>query len=603
MENLCTQENQFRPKKRSKWFWPLVGIAGVVVCAGAYVVVLKCFIDTPQRCLIELCENGSRSYYILQQGANPNACRSDGKTCLALALESCSPYAADFLLDGGADIHDDELMLLCKFMTEDDWRKSRDKRDDERLLESLRNSLTPNQYKGSGLKPFVSMALQKGNAELLEVLCSSDCYKGEDFNRAIVFAIDKDNMKFLKELATKPFFGKKVDKTLVKYALEKNKPLMALELANSGAAFEGNEKDILFRAIELRSDMWPHLAFEQRQTVCDHAGEFFLRAAKYGRTEIIKRLIDPRNKDKNILIAAGEESDGEDSGIGPWPEVDLNSHGVDALFVCLESEKYWDVVRLLLDAGADVNAISRDAEKQTLLHAYVRDFPSHILEEAFVRYLLEKGINVNAKDASGLTALHIALDRCDYLADEREKKIAALLIQNGADVNARTSSGLTPMMIAAWVGAHQDVFHLLRQKGADVNAHDDFGFTPLMWATVRRRYDSMQALLAANADVNAKTSSGANALYFALQNCDDKAVRILLAADAEADRTTIDAVTREALIRACAVDADGMDPYTFLSFHKSFPYDWTVCLTIKGHIFPSEKKAKEGDSSESGERQ
>lgn len=582
METPCTQENRFRPKKRSKWFWALVVTAGVVVCAGALFMTLGAAVE--------------------------NTSRNAKKTRLAEVLEDNRPYYSATLLEDAEHIHDDELMLLCKFLTEEDDR--RHSGADRLLLKALRHSLNSVKYKGSGLKPFVSMALQKGNAELLEVLCSSDCYKGEDFNRAIVFAIDKDNMKFLKELATKPFFGKKVDKTLVKYALEKNKPLMALELANSGAAFEGNEKDILFRAIELRSDMWPHLAFEQRQTVCDHAGEFFLHAAKYGRTEIIKRLIDPRNKDKNILIAAGEESDGEDSGIGPWPEVDLNSHGVDALFVCLESEKYWDVVRLLLDAGVDVKAISRDSEKQTLLHAYMRDFSSPDQGEEFVRYLLEKGINVNAKDASGLTALHIALAR-NYLADEREEKakveklpsVAALLIQNGADVNARTSSGLTPMMIAAWVGAHQDVFHLLRQKGADVNAHDDFGFTPLMWATVRRRYDSMQALLAANADVNAKTSSGATALYFALQNCDDKAVRILLAADAEADRTTIDAVTREALIRACAVDADGMDPYTFLSFHKSFPYDWTVCLTIKGHIFPSEKKAKEGDSSESGERQ
>ncbi|MBQ3241099.1 MAG: ankyrin repeat domain-containing protein [Akkermansia sp.] len=568
METPLAQENRFRPKKRSKWFWALVVTAGVVVCAGTLFMTLGAAVE--------------------------NTSRNAKKTRLAEVLEDNRPYYSATLLEDAEHIHDDELMLLCKFLTEEDDR--RHSGADWLLLKALRHSLNSVKYKGSGLKPFVSMALQKGNAELLEVLCSSDCYKGEDFNRAIVFAIDKDNMKLLKELATKSFSGKNVDKTLVKYALEKNKPLMALELTNSGAAFEGNEKDILFRAIELRPDMWPHLAFEQRQTVCDHAGEFFLHAAKYGRTEIIKRLIDPRNKDKNILIAAGEESDGEDSGIGPWPEVDLNSHGVDALFVCLESEKYWDVVSLLLDAGADVNAISRDAEKQTLLHAYVRDFSSPDHGEEFVRYLLEKGINVNAKDASGLTALHIALAR-NYLADEREEKakveklpsVAALLIQNGADVNARTSSGLTPMMIAAWVGAHQDVFHLLRQKGADVNARDDFGFTPLMWATVRRRYDSMQALLAANADVNAKTSSGATALYFALQNCDDKAVRILLAADAEADRTTIDAVTRESCYIACAViHADILRIPQIMR-------NADVYRMIKGHIFPSEKKAKESE--------
>lgn len=596
METPLAQENRFRPKKRSKWFWVLVGTAGVVVCAGALFITLVATLDAVDKYQTNLDE------------CKKTNLEESKKTRLALALESDNPYYASTLLDDGAHIHDDELMLLCKFMTEDDWRKSRDKRDDERLLEALRHSLNSVQYKGSGLKPFVSMALQKGNAELLEVLCSSDCYKGEDFiNRAIVLAIDTDNMKLLKKLVTKPFFGKNVDKTQVKYALEKNKPLMALELANSGAAFEGNEKEILFRAIELRPDLWSHLAFEQRQTVCDHAGEFFLHAAKYGRTEIIKRLIDPRNKDKNILIAAGEESDGEDSGIGPWPEVDLNSHGVDALFVCLESEKYWDVVRLLLDAGVDVNTRSRDDVKQTLLHAYVRDFSSPAPREEFVRYLLEKGINVNAKDASGLTALHIALARYHlsesiYAETENVKvvnlpSIAALLIQNGADVNARTDCGHTPMMIAAWVGSPQYVFLLLRQKGADVNAHDDFGYTALIWATMRWKYDFMQDLLAANADVNATTPTGATALSFALRFYDAKAVRILLAAGADADPATIDAVTREETFRMCA----GMH-YDILDIPQIMRNE-DVYRMIKGHIFPSEKKAKEGDSSESGERQ
>lgn len=568
METPCTQENRFRPKKRSKWFWALVVTAGVVVCAGTLFMTLGAAVE--------------------------NTSRNAKKTRLAEVLEDNRPYYSATLLEDAEHIHDDELMLLCKFLTEEDDR--RHSGADWLLLKALRHSLNSVKYKGSGLKPFVSMALQKGNAELLEVLCSSDCYKGEDFNRAIVFAIDKDNMKFLKELVSRPFSGKNFDKTLVRYALEKNEPLMALELANSGAAFEGNEKDILFRAIELRPDLWSHLAFEQRQTVCDHAGEFFLHAAKYGRTEIIKRLIDPRNKDKNILIAAGEESDGEDSGIGPWPEVDLNSHGVDALFVCLESEKYWDVVRLLLDAGVDVNAISRDEEKQTLLHAYMRDFSSPTHGEEFVRYLLEKGINVNAKDASGLTALHIALARC-YLADEREEKakveklpsVAALLIQNGADVNARTSSGLTPMMIAAWVGSPQYVFRLLMQKGADVNAHDDCGFTALMCATIKYNYDFMQELLAANADVNATTPTGATALSFALRAYDAKAVRVLLAADADADPASIDAVTRESCYIECAIIRADILRIPQIMRNAD------VCRMIKGHIFPSEKKAKESE--------
>lgn len=597
MEKPGKQENRFRTKKRSKWFWALAGTAGVVFCTGAYVVVMECFIDTLQHRLIESCENG---YYstgeILRGGADPNTRRRDGKTCLTLALEGSHPYVAASLLDSGADIHDDELMLLCNFLTgeRDDYRRSEDKYEVEKLHEALRNSLNSVHYKGSGLKPFVSMALQKGNARLLELLCSSDRYKGEDFNRAIVFAIDTDNMKLLKELAAKPFCGKNVDKTLVKYALEKNKPLMSLELVNSGAAFEGNEKEILFRAIELRPDLWSRLAFEHRQTVCDYAGEFFLRAAKYGRTEIIKRLIAPRNKDMNILIAAVEESDGEDSGVGPWPEVDLKSYGIDALFDCLQSGKCWEIVRLLLDAGVDVNALSRDDVKQTLLQAYLRDFSSPAPEEEFVRYLLEKGINVNAKDASGLTALHIvqarygvAARREDRAAVEVVPSISALLIQNGADVRACTDSGLTPFMIAAWVGAYKDVFHLMLQKGADVNARDKHGFTALMWATVNGQYDTMQALLAANADVNAATPTGATALSFALQKYDAEAVRILLAAGADADTSTIDAAAREAAILQYSRENNDRD---ILNLLRKMP-GLNINYMLKKHRFPSEKEA------------
>lgn len=579
MENPCTKENRFRTKKRSKWFWALVVTAGVVVCAGTLIMTLG--------------------------AAAENTSRNAKKTRLAEVLEDNRPYYSATLLEDAEHIHDDELMLLCKFLTEEDDR--RHSGADWLLLKALRHSLNSVKYKGSGLKPFVSMALQKGNAELLEVLCSSDCYKGEDFNRAIVFAIDTDNMKLLKELAAKPFPGKNVDKTLVKHALEKNKPLMALELANGGAAFEGNEKEILFRAIELRPDLWSNLAFEHRQTVCDYAGEFFLCAAKYGRTEIIKWMIDPRNKKMNILTALEEESDGKDSVVVPWPEVDLKSYGVDALFACLECEKYWDVVRLLLDAGVDVNALSRDDVKQTLLQAYLRDFSSPAPREEFVRYLLEKGINVNAKDASGLTALHIALARYHlsesiYAETENVKvvnlpSIAALLIQNGADVNARTDCGHTPMMIAAWVGSPQYVFLLLSQKGADVNARDDFGYTALIWATMRCKYDFMQDLLAANADVNATTPTGATALSLAMRFYDAKAVRILLAAGADADPATIDAVIREETFRMCA----GMD-YDILEMPQIMRNE-DVYRMIKGHVFPSEKKAKEGNSSESGERQ
>jgi ankyrin repeat protein len=79
-----------------------------------------------------------------------------------------------------------------------------------------------------------------------------------------------------------------------------------------------------------------------------------------------------------------------------------------------------------------------------------------------VRLLLKRGLDVNAGNVHGSTALHeVALN------DRRE--LARFLIEKGANINASDAFGRTPLYNAVEEN-HLDMIRLLISMGADVNA-------------------------------------------------------------------------------------------------------------------------------------
>jgi ankyrin repeat protein len=130
-----------------------------------------------------------------------------------------------------------------------------------------------------------------------------------------------------------------------------------------------------------------------------------------------------------------------------------------------------------------------------------------------VRILLDRGAKVDAADAEGRTALHLAAGWGPHMTK--------LLLDKGADVNARTKSGETPLMLAAAVDAavileaavdQAATVHLLLDKNADVNAQDDNGRTALMFAAESGHLQNAKALLAEGANVRLKDKKGRTAL-------------------------------------------------------------------------------------------
>ena len=96
------------------------------------------------------------------------------------------------------------------------------------------------------------------------------------------------------------------------------------------------------------------------------------------------------------------------------------------------------IVRLLLDANADVDAAS---ENGTPLHEACGRGNARI-----VRLLLAANVNVNATDGNGWTCLHRACQT------GRSGRVIQLLLGAGADPNATDNMGLTALWHAALMG-------------------------------------------------------------------------------------------------------------------------------------------------------
>jgi len=98
-------------------------------------------------------------------------------------------------------------------------------------------------------------------------------------------------------------------------------------------------------------------------------------------------------------------------------------------------------------------------------------------------------------------------------------QIAQVLIDNGAQVDARNASGKTALQIAA-MSRNLEVARVLIAGGADVNARGESGETPLHWAAIAMRTEIVQLLLANGANPGLKTRNGETALDWLLDCAD-----------------------------------------------------------------------------------
>lgn len=209
-----------------------------------------------------------------------------------------------------------------------------------------------------------------------------------------------------------------------------------------------------------------------------------------------------------------------------------------------------EIVKLLVESGADVNAKDRDGKTALINAAYWQ-------RTEIIKYLVYKKAYIDIKGGDGRSALEVARDKGNDKTvklllslgaiDEsnkgrdaapevsREEMAGQLLakvngndadgvralIKSGADVNAADQAGVTPLMHASGQG-FVEVARLLIAAGADVNAVSRKGVTPLILAAGRGHAEMVVLLVKIGADVNFKSQNGATALKFAVKNGHDR---------------------------------------------------------------------------------
>jgi uncharacterized protein len=168
-------------------------------------------------------------------------------------------------------------------------------------------------------------------------------------------------------------------------------------------------------------------------------------------------------------------------------------------------------VQSLLQQGASPNSRNSDGNTLTALMVAAQNGCADI-----VKLLLDGGADVNAKASAVSAAGAHGLDGITVLfsaAASENLAVVKMLLDHGADLHAQTSDGSTVMLRAST----NEIVQTFLDRGLDINARDKHGYTLLIrsaeWGG--RHRPSIAFLLAHGADPNAKTDDGTTALQLA----------------------------------------------------------------------------------------
>ena len=164
-----------------------------------------------------------------------------------------------------------------------------------------------------------------------------------------------------------------------------------------------------------------------------------------------------------------------------------------------------DVVKMYLSDGLDLNLKYEQWFSTTLLHRAVAAD-----QEEIVKLLIDRGADVNAKDINSnaplsLTGIH------------GNVSVADLLVSSGADLNYKGFGGWTPLHMAAFKGHINLVNYFVTIRGAEVEIKDDGGTTAMHCAAFKGHDNVICLLFIKDADVNAMGDEGTTPLDAAIE--------------------------------------------------------------------------------------
>lgn len=238
------------------------------------------------------------------------------------------------------------------------------------------------------------------------------------------------------------------------------------------------------------------------------AGSYTLKAAAFGFAA---------SQLQGITVEAGQGQEVTlEAGIGEQEMVVLG--GVMAIsaeepLVLAASANDLLTVRKLIAAGVDVNI------RDKMIDATALDEAVGHGNHEMVRVLLDAGAEINARSSRAQTAL-MRLD------DDATDELVWDLVAAGAKINLRDEDRDTALILAASY-SKPEVLRALIDAGAKINAKNKEGETALMKAAASGLLESVRVLINAGANTNARNKSGETALDLARNNAHTEVVEQL----------------------------------------------------------------------------
>jgi ankyrin repeat protein len=183
-----------------------------------------------------------------------------------------------------------------------------------------------------------------------------------------------------------------------------------------------------------------------------------------------------------------------------------------------------DIVKKLIENGADINAQNSNGQTATMIATYHNDFKT-------AKVLIEAGADVNIRD-------HMKNNPFLYAGAEGLIDILELTIKAGADPSITNRYGGTALIPASEHGYVDVVKELLNHTEIDVNHVNNLGWTALLEAIVlndgnEKQQQTVQLLIDNGADVNLPDHENVTPLQHARERGFKEIEEILLKAGAK----------------------------------------------------------------------